>query len=273
MGNAILDQVYWFSIAISLVVVFFLSVSIAAYLIGGDFARYKRVALDEESAEDQRQEIGWKLVQAEVFRPPSFSPFLLPVACGTGAQIQCASLLTIICLVTGFLSPANRGALIMAALSLYVMMGGVAGKVTARLYKTINGTSRKQATTFTALGFPVIVFCFLFCLNLVTRGQGSSDTVPFTAVVILIVLWLGISTPLVFIGAYFGYKQGAIPFPVKISTTPCQIPHQPWFMSIPLLHLFNRRYSPIRSLLRQSFLYSCLGLDAPILQCLWFPAD
>lgn len=232
MGDAIPDQVYWFSIANSLVVVFLLSGTIATYLLG-DFARYNRVAIDEESAEDQRQEIGWKLVQVDVFRPPSFSPFLLAVACGTGAQILCASFLTIIGLVMRFLSPANRGALIMAALSLYVMMGGVAGYVAARLYKTFRGTSRTQATTFTALGFPAIVFCFLFSLNLVTRGQGSSDTVPFTAVVILVVLWLGISTPLVFIGAYFGYKQGAIPFPVKISSIPRQIPHQPWFMSIP----------------------------------------
>merc|ERR1711865_1054612 len=50
---------------------------------------------------------------------------------------------------------------------------------------------------------------------------------------VLLVLWFGISTPLVFVGAYFGYKQDAIEFPVKTSNIPRQIPDQPWFMSVP----------------------------------------
>ncbi|KAL3906664.1 MAG: hypothetical protein SGARI_003900 [Bacillariaceae sp.] len=50
---------------------------------------------------------------------------------------------------------------------------------------------------------------------------------------VLLVLWFGISTPLVFLGAYFGYKQDAIEYPVKTSNIPRQIPDQPWFMSVP----------------------------------------
>ena len=50
---------------------------------------------------------------------------------------------------------------------------------------------------------------------------------------VLLVLWFGISTPLVFLGAYFGYKADAIEFPVKTSNIPRQIPDQPWFMSTP----------------------------------------
>merc|ERR1719215_740359 len=61
--------------------------------------------------------------------------------------------------------------------------------------------------------------------------MGSSDAVPFTTMIVLLVLWFGISTPLVFLGAYFGYKQDAIEFPVNTSNIPRQIPDQPWFMS------------------------------------------
>jgi transmembrane 9 superfamily protein 2/4 len=57
--------------------------------------------------------------------------------------------------------------------------------------------------------------------------------VPFTTIVVLLVLWFGISTPLVFFGAYFGYKQDAMKFPVNTSSIPRQIPDQPWFMGIP----------------------------------------
>lgn len=72
-----------------------------------------------------------------------------------------------------------------------------------------------------------------FILDLIAWGYGSSDAVPFTTMLVLLVLWFGISTPLVFVGAYFGYKQDAIEFPVKTSNIPRQIPDQPWFMSVP----------------------------------------
>eukprot|EP00547_Thalassionema_nitzschioides_P009127 CAMPEP_0194228058 /NCGR_PEP_ID=MMETSP0156-20130528/43173_1 /TAXON_ID=33649 /ORGANISM="Thalassionema nitzschioides, Strain L26-B" /LENGTH=550 /DNA_ID=CAMNT_0038960559 /DNA_START=75 /DNA_END=1724 /DNA_ORIENTATION=- len=235
MDNAIPAKVHWLSIANSLVIVFVLSAMIAAILVRNlrrDFARYNKLATDEEKAEDL-EEFGWKLVHADVFRPPSFSPLLLSVACGTGAQILSMSFLTIIFSSMGFLSPANRGALLMAELLLYVMMGGMAGYVTARLYKTFKGKSWQRATTLTALGFPGVAFTLFFMMDLLAVSQDSTDAVPFTTMIVLLVLWFGISTPLVFFGAYFGYKQDAIEFPVNTSSIPRQIPDQPWFMGIP----------------------------------------
>jgi len=235
MDDAIPAKVHWLSIANSLVIVIVLSAMIAAIMIRNlrrDFARYNRLATDEEKAEDL-EEFGWKLVHADVFRPPIVSPLLLSVACGTGAQLLCMSFLTIIFSSMGFLSPANRGALLMAELLLYVMMGGVAGYITARLYKTFKGKSWQRATTLTALGFPGIAFSFFFLMDLLALTQASTDAVPFATMIVLLVLWFGISTPLVFFGAYFGYKQEAIEFPVNTSSIPRQIPDQPWFMGIP----------------------------------------
>lgn len=235
MDNAIPAKVHWLSIANSLVIVIVLSAMIAAILVRNlrrDFARYNRLATDEEKAEDL-EEFGWKLVHADVFRPPSFSPLLLSCACGTGAQILTMSFFTIIFSSMGFLSPSNRGALLMAELLLYVTMGGVAGYVTARFYKTFKGKSWQRATICTALGFPGISFLFFFLLDLLAITQSSSDAVPFTTIIVLLVLWFGISTPLVFFGAYFGYKQDAMEFPVNTSSIPRQIPDQPWFMGIP----------------------------------------
>eukprot|EP00978_Attheya_sp_CCMP212_P028880 scaffold100964_cov46-Attheya_sp.AAC.1 len=70
-------------------------------------------------------------------------------------------------------------------------------------------------------------------MNILALTQGSSDAVPFTTMVVLLVLWFGISTPLVFFGAYIGYKQESIEFPTSTSSIPRQIPDQPWFMGIP----------------------------------------
>jgi transmembrane 9 superfamily protein 2/4 len=235
MDNAIPAKVHWLSIANSLVIVIVLSAMIAAILVRNlrrDFSRYNRLATDEEKQEDL-EEFGWKLVHADVFRPPSFSPLLLAVACGTGAQLLCMTILTILFSAMGFLSPANRGALIMAQLLLYVLMGTVAGYVTARMYKTFKGKSWQKATAAVAFGFPGVCFGLFLIMNIVALSQGSSDAVPVTTMIVLLVLWFGISTPLVFFGAYFGYKQDAIEFPVNTSSIPRQIPDQPWFMGIP----------------------------------------
>jgi transmembrane 9 superfamily protein 2/4 len=235
MDNAIPAKVHWLSIANSVVIVSVLSAMIITILLKSlrqDLARYNRIPTDEEKA-DELEERGWKLVHADVFRPPSFSPLLLSVACGTGAQLLCMTFWTIIFSAFGFLSPAKRGALLMAELTLFVLMGIVSGYVTARMYKTFKGKAWQYATLCTALGFPGLCFIMFFVLDLMAWSYGSSDAVPFTTILVLLMMWFGVSTPLVFLGAYYGYKQDAIEFPVKTSSIPRQIPDQPWFMCAP----------------------------------------
>lgn len=234
MDQAIPARVHWLSIANSLVIVLVLSAMIAAILVRNlrrDFSRYNKLATDEEKA-DELEEFGWKLVHADVFRPPSFSPLLLSVLAGTGMQILAMTFLSICFAAMGFLSPANRGALLMAQLLLYVLMGCLAGFTTARLYKTFKGKSWQRATSLTALLFPGACFAVFFTLDIMAWTQRSSDAVPFTTMIVLLILWFGISTPLVFLGAYFGYKQEAIEFPVHTSNIPRQIPDQPWYMGL-----------------------------------------
>jgi transmembrane 9 superfamily protein 2/4 len=235
MDNAVPAKVHWLSIANSLGIVFVLSAMIAATLIHNvprDIARYNRLATDEETAEGLK-EYGWKFVHADVFRPPTFSPLLLAVACGTGAQLLAMTFLTIAFSAMGFISPERRGYLLMAELLLFVCMGGLAGYVTARLYKTFKGKSRQKATTLTAVGFPGICFGVFIIMNIIALVKQSTYVVPFVTMLSLVVLWFGISIPLVFFGAYFGYRHEAIEFPVTTSSIPRQIPNQPWFMGIP----------------------------------------
>jgi transmembrane 9 superfamily protein 2/4 len=231
MDDGIPNKVHWLSISNSLVIVFVLTSMIAAILVRNlrrDYDRYARVSTDEEKSEDQ-EEFGWKLVHADVFRPPAY-PMMLAVCIGSGVQLLCMALLTITFAMLGFLSPARRGSLIMALLILYVLMGGVGGYGMARIYKTFKGKSWQKATVVTALGFPSIAFTIFFIMNLLAVSKESSDAVPFTRMILLLLLWFGISTPLVFFGAYFGFKLDAIEFPVNTSNIPRQIPDQPWFM-------------------------------------------
>jgi len=106
--------------------------------------------------------------------------------------------------------------------------------VTTRLYKTFSGTDWQKAAAYTALGFPGLCFVSFFLFDIEAWSYGSSDAVPFTTMLVLLFLWFGISSPLVFLGAHFGYKQEAIEFPVKTFRIERPIPDQPWFMGLPV---------------------------------------
>merc|ERR1719476_85359 len=113
---------------------------------------------------------------------------------------------------------------------LFTFMGMLAGYTSARLYKVFNGDDWKMATLLTALLFPGVVFLIFFVLNLFIWGQKSSGAVPFTTMFALLCLWFGISVPLVFLGAYFGFRKPNMELPVRTNQIPRQIPEQPWLI-------------------------------------------
>merc|ERR1719158_1874627 len=98
------------------------------------------------------------------------------------------------------------------------------------MYKIFGSNDWKIATIFTALLFPGVCFFVFFTLNLFIWGQKSSGAVPFTTLLALLVLWFGISVPLVFLGAYIGFRRPVIELPVHTNAIARNIPDQPWFV-------------------------------------------
>ena len=136
------------------------------------------------------------------------------------------ALLSIVCASAGFLSPANRGGLLTATLLLFVLMGVPAGYTASITYKCLKGAQWKTLTLLTAFLYPGIVFIGALFLNFFIWGRGSSGDVPFGTIVALICMWFCISVPLVFCGAFFGFKQGLLEPPVRTNEIPRQIPAQ-----------------------------------------------
>ncbi|WOH01136.1 hypothetical protein DCAR_0520517 [Daucus carota subsp. sativus] len=222
------DQIHWFSIVNSLMIVLFLSGMVAMIMLRTlyrDISKYNQLETQEEALE----ETGWKLVHGDVFRPPVNSN-LLCVYVGTGVQFFGMILVAMIFAVLGFLSPSNRGGLMTALLLLWVFMGIFAGYASARIYKMFKGTEWKKITIQTAFMFPGIVFAIFFVLNALIWGEKSSGAVPFGTMFALVFLWFGISVPLVFVGSYVGFRKPAMEHPVKTNTIPRQIPEQAWYM-------------------------------------------
>ncbi|KAA8588770.1 hypothetical protein FQN60_010115 [Etheostoma spectabile] len=219
-------NIQWFSIMNSLVIVLFLSGMVAMIMLRTlhkDIARYNQV-----DQEDAQEESGWKQVHGDVFRPPR-KGMLLSVFLGQGTQIFIMTFITLFLACLGFLSPANRGALMTCAVVLWVLLGTPAGYVSARLYKTFGGEKWKTNVLLTALLCPGIVFADFFLMNLILWVEGSSAAIPFGTLVAILALWFGISVPLTFVGAYFGFKKPAIEQPVRTNQIPRQIPEQSFF--------------------------------------------
>ncbi|CAI9765769.1 unnamed protein product [Fraxinus pennsylvanica] len=188
------DQIHWFSIVNSLMIVLFLSGMVAMIMLRTlyrDISKYNQL----ETQEEAQEETGWKLVHGDVFRPPANSD-LLCVYVGTGVQFFGMIVVTMIFASLGFLSPSNRGGLMTAMLLLWVFMGLFAGYASSRLYKMFKGTEWKKITLQTAFMFPGIIFAIFFVLN----G----------------LIW----------GSYVGFKKPAIEDPVKTNKIPRQIPEQ-----------------------------------------------
>eukprot|EP00736_Rhodelphis_marinus_P012645 Rmarinus@m.676 len=223
------SNIHWFSIVNSLMIVLFLTGMVAMIMmrtLRQDFTRYSKLDEDDEESQD---ETGWKLVHADVFRPPQWANVLC-VLCGTGVQVFGASLATIFFSALGLLNPSYRGSIMTAMLSIFVFMGLFAGYVSARLFKAMRGTEWKKNTLWTAFLVPGVVFVLFFILNIFCWAKGSSQGVPFWNMFELVMMWFGISVPLVFVGAYYGFKKESLQFPCRTTNIARTVPPQAWYM-------------------------------------------
>lgn len=223
------SQIHWFSITNSIMIVLFLSGMVAMIMfrtLHRDVVRYNTADASEEEAQE---ETGWKLIHGEVFRPPAYGG-VFSIFVGTGVQVFAMTLLTLVFAVLGLLSPANRGGLMTALLLLFVFMGVFAGYYSTRTYKMFKLTEWRKNTLYTALMFPGMFFGIFFVLNLVIWGEKSSGAVPFGTLVALLVLWFGISLPLVYLGSYFAFRKADVEPPVRVNLIPRMIlPDRPWY--------------------------------------------
>merc|ERR1719356_2406670 len=162
---------------------------------------------------------------------------------------------------------------------LFTLMGVIAGYVSSRLCKVFEGDEGRWKTTtiLTAFLYPGFFFMIFFVLNLLIWGEKSSGAVPFTTMFALLVLWFGISVPLVFLGSYMGLQKAAIELPVRTNAVARHVPDQPWFVQpistalvggiMPFGAVFTELFFIMSSLWQHQFyyLFGFLGMVLVIL--------
>lgn len=229
------DRVHYFSILNSLLVVLALSGVVAFFLVRTlrkDISYYNERLLDVSASEEE--DGGWKLLHGDVFRTPPQAVSALCIVVGTGLQITVVLLLTILTAISGILPPMGKGQLLTAVLVLYVLSGSVAGYTSARLFKYFDLTDWKLHTLLTATAFPGLVMTLFLLLNICLAFSGASSAVSIWTILLLFVLWVGVASPLVFVGTYFGFRTTKLENPCKTKQIARHIPmDRPWYTVAP----------------------------------------
>jgi len=225
-------RVHWLSIVNSLLIVICLSAIVAMILMRTlhlDFNRYN----NPENLEEAQEEVGWKLVHADVFRPP-MHPNLFAIVIGTGSQIVGMASASLFFALLGFLSPANRGGLLTAMLLLFVLMGLLNGYVTGLLQRMF-GKKEWKWLFATGVIFPGLLFLSWGATSIVLLQKRAANAVPLQTVASVMGLWFGISLPLVLLGGAHAFRTEPIEPPVRVQRLERKIPPQQWYMNSFLL--------------------------------------
>jgi transmembrane 9 superfamily protein 2/4 len=228
-------RVHWLSIINSMLVIFclaFVTFGVLVRALRKDFAKYNDVLSKLESAETAADESGWKNVHREVLQAP-LSVERLIVCVASGLQILGMCSCTLFFAVLGFLSPANRGALLTALILSFVVQAFVAGYSAARMLRTFVSDGKTWGPVVrTAFVLPGAGFAIFFAANLVNFNAKASTAMPFSTLALLLAIWLCISVPLVVLGAAFGFAVEATVVTGKSGSDAEMrpIPEQPWYL-------------------------------------------
>ena len=253
------DDIHFYSIVNSLMIVLFMTGAIATIMIRTlrkDIAGYNEL----QTLEEAQEETGWKLVHGDVFRAPQFSPMLLSVLVGTGAQLGSAIVFALILSILKVTNSMNKGQILTSLILLYVLCGSVAGYISARLYKFSEAKNWKMNTMMTATALPGVFVVLFSCLNVFLGFAGAATAVSFLTIIVLFLLWVCVSAPLVFVGAFLGLKAPVIECPTKTNQIARFVPEVSWHMN-PFLTMFMGGILPFGSVcIELAFIMSALWL-------------
>jgi hypothetical protein len=118
-----------------------------------------------------------------------------------------------------------------AAILLYAITAGVSGFVSARLYALWGGDKWATNAVLTASLFAAPFFVTFAIINTMAAGHGSSTAIPFTTVLLIIMLWGLVTFPLTVFGALQGRKHAPkYDVPCKPNRVAREIPPIPLYV-------------------------------------------
>lgn len=266
-------QVHWFSIFNSFMMVFFLAglvVLILLRTLKQDYAKYSKDE-DEEDGLEGADDGGWKMVHGDVFRaPPNLSIFSALI--GTGTQLVILAFCLIFLSVgfyhecvhffdgsqagsrdfsdseTSIFLSHRRGSIVTSMIVCYAFTSFISGYVGGSYYVKNGGKHWIKTLLYTALLLPGVVSGVAFFLNWIAVAYGSLAAIPFSTMVVVVLIWSFVSLPLVFFGTIIGRNWAGSPdAPCRVAPVPRLIPDKAWYQE-PMIHVILGGILPFGSI-------------------------
>ncbi|XP_010475627.1 PREDICTED: transmembrane 9 superfamily member 5 isoform X1 [Camelina sativa] len=211
------------------------SITVVVLLVGLLFLLFVRHLKNELRScsigdEEEKKEVGWKLVHSDVFRSPR-NISLLCAFLGTGTQLLILIIALFALAFTGFLYPYNRGMLLTSLVIIYTLTSIVAGYTSASFHNHFEGTKQKRKVRLAGILYPVPFFIVVSVLNTVAVTYGATAALPFGTIVIIILIYTFLNIPFLTLGGFLGNRFGLLEFqpPTAIKRNPREIPLQNWY--------------------------------------------
>jgi hypothetical protein len=244
-------DIHWLAIINSFVLMLLilsLFLLIIIRVVRSDLSRYLQIPDEELNAVEE--ETGWKLLHADVFRPPKHRLFFCS-AVGAGAQLFSMAVMLVLvgCVGTFY----KRGAVVSVGVVSYMVTAAVGGYGSAHLYQKLGGEKWAWNIFVTAVTFVGPAFVIWSFLNTVAIIYGSTAAFPFATILLIIAMWACVTFPLTVLGGIVGrhraIKQGKIdlPFPCKTNKLAREIPICRWYQS-PVTQMFATGFLPFSAI-------------------------
>ena len=123
------------------------------------------------------EETGWKMINGDVFRPPS-NVNLFAAFVGAGAQMFATAFILLAAVLMELFKATRRGALLTACIMIYSLCGFAGGFVSGRLFKQLRGSNWVWNVILTAMIFPLPLGLVFFWVNTVAAANDSTAALP-----------------------------------------------------------------------------------------------
>ncbi|KAL4442198.1 hypothetical protein ABPG74_009216 [Tetrahymena malaccensis] len=222
------ETVHWNNILCS----FGVNVSLSALIyfilkriLNKDFANYEKVNQNDED------DMGWKQLKSDVFRPPG-NPIVLASMVGVGLQLAIMLILTVFFIALYYLAEQYRTEKFLEALIiLYVITGLISGYYSARYYKMMSGVYWIRSTLLTSVLLPGLGTLIFFEIEFSYLIEDSTNAYGFGTIFKLFFIWFAVQIPLTFLGSVIGFKRPKMEGGCTVNPVPQFIPPQPKFLS------------------------------------------
>lgn len=144
---------------------------------------------DDDDDGSVEEENGWKIIHTDVFRFPHHRELFSSII-GVGCQFLSIFSGILFFAFCGMFTVHRHGSLMASGVILYAFTSCVAGFMSGKMYRQLQGEHWTWNIILTANLFTIPFFVIWSVINTFAWAHGTTQALPYTTVLILVFMWL-----------------------------------------------------------------------------------